>query len=214
MPRPPRIDAVVFDYDGVVADTELPKCVYTQRQLSAVGVRMTLEDALTLAGGDDRKTVPELLRRLGSDMTFEEYLDAVPELESVYAKGDISPSPGLVDLIDSLRSRGVRIAIASSTDVWKLLVANERMGITQLFDVVVGGDTVNQRLKPAPDVYLEALRQLGVSADRAVAVEDSPFGIASAHAAGLYVVGYRGNPFVLDVSSADEVVDTFVGLEL
>ena len=214
MPRPTKLDAVIFDFDGVVSDTELPKSRYIASQLAAHGVCLTEEEAFSLCGGDDRKTVPVLLARHGSDMTIDDYFSIIPDVDCIYAEGDIVPSPGFVELVRGLRERGVRTAIASSTDACKLLVGNERMGISDLFDAVVGGDTVDQRIKPEPDVYVEALRLLDVSPERAVAVEDSPFGIAAAHAAGLYVIGYCGNAIVLDISDADEQIESFWGLEL
>ena len=213
MTRPSRIAAAVFDYDGVISDTERPKCIYTQRQLALNGVSLSDEEAFSLCGGDDTKTVPVLLARHGSSMTFDEFLSITADIDSVYAKGDIEPSPGIVAFIRQLRERGVRIGIASSTRTEHLLVANERMGISDLFDAVVGGDMV-ETIKPAPDVYLMTLRQLGVPAEEAVAFEDSPFGIEAAQAAGIYTFGYRGGPIPLDTSGADEQIDTFEGFAL
>ena len=213
MQRPERIDAVIFDFDGVVSDTELPKCRYVQRQLADRGVCLSDDEALSLCGGDDAETVPVLLARHGSSMTIEEYFAAIPDIDSVYSSGTIVPSPGLVDLIRSLRGRGVKTAIASSTTTACLLAANELMGIADLFDAVVGGDMVG-RIKPAPDVYERALALTGIAAEHAVAVEDSPFGIEAAQTAGIYTFGYRGNPVKLDVSAANELIDSFVGFEL
>ena len=80
-------------------------------------------------------------------------------------------------------------------------------------NVIVCGDMVSRR-KPAPDPYLHAAELLGVEPSACVAVEDSPTGIASAHAAGCYAIGYSGCCIEQDISSADEVISTYVGFEL
>ena len=89
-----------------------------------------------------------------------------------------------------------------------ILTALARLGILSRFDAIVCGDMVENR-KPAPDPYLRAMELLGVRPSACVAVEDSPTGIASAKAAGCYVIAYTGCDIVQDVSAADEVINSF-----
>jgi HAD superfamily hydrolase (TIGR01509 family) len=97
--------------------------------------------------------------------------------------------PGAVDAVRELASAGYRLAVASSSNRELIDTVLRRLELTALFEVTVSSEEVS-RGKPAPDVYLEAARRLGVDPARCVAVEDSASGIRSAHAAGMYVVAY------------------------
>ena len=87
-------------------------------------------------------------------------------------------------------------------------MALNRLGMTHLFDAVVCLDMV-KNIKPEPDLYLSALSFLGVDAEECIAFEDSPSGIAAAHAAGIYTVGYSGGQIVQDLSTADNVISSW-----
>ena len=97
------------------------------------------------------------------------------------------PMRGVPQLLAALREAGIPTAIASSAPARWVVGAVERLAIRLLFDAVVTGDEVAHR-KPAPDVYLEAARRLGVDPRRAIAIEDSGPGIAAARAAGMKTI--------------------------
>jgi HAD superfamily hydrolase (TIGR01509 family) len=97
------------------------------------------------------------------------------------------PMRGVGALLTLLRDARIPLAIASSAPARWVVGAVERLGIRPLFDAVVTGDEVAHR-KPAPDVYLEAARRLGVDPARSIAIEDSGPGIAAARAAGMKAV--------------------------
>jgi beta-phosphoglucomutase-like phosphatase (HAD superfamily) len=114
-----------------------------------------------------------------------------------------------VDAVRELASAGYRLAVASSSNRELIDTVLRRLDSTELFEVTVSSEEVS-RGKPAPDVYLEAARRLGVDPARCVAVEDSASGIRSAHAAGLRVIAYPNRhypPAATDLDSADVVVD-------
>jgi len=113
--------------------------------------------------------------------------------------------PGARELVDRLRGV-VPLAVASNTARDLVVFALESTGLLDAFDAVVTADDVGHG-KPAPDVYLEACRRLGVSPSEAVALEDSESGVASAKAAGLTVVAIP-QWAVVDVSAADHVIDS------
>jgi HAD superfamily hydrolase (TIGR01509 family) len=94
---------------------------------------------------------------------------------------------GIRDLLDALAEAGVATAVASTASARWVVPAVERLGLTDRFRTVVTANDVKRR-KPAPDVYLEAVRRLGAEPRRSVAIEDSGPGIASASAAGLKTV--------------------------
>ena len=112
-------------------------------------------------------------------------------------------SPGLSQLLELLTGRGVRAAVSSGSEEYFIRQILDHLGISRYFScIITGNDIVN--LKPAPDIYLAALRLSGVPAGNAVAVEDSRAGCQAAQAAGLRCAGYTDqgkNP--QDLSRAD-----------
>ena len=182
------IEAVVFDFDGVIIDTETPDFTTWQQEFRAHGVELSRELWSGYIGGgvgafDIYSHLAELT---GSDLDRDEvgprrrgrYLDAV----------NANPLlPGVIDYLSAARRLGLRVAIASnsSRDWVEGHVAHRGLG--GYIEAIRTPDDVGA-VKPAPDVYLAALDAVGVPPKRAVAVEDSPTGAAAAVAAGLFCV--------------------------
>ena len=213
MTRPARIEAVLFDFDGTLCDTESKNIAFVRDILHGMGAPVTEEEAKSLAGGDDRVTVPPLLEKYGASGTIDDYERTRDGCYHIYATADLALEPGARELVESLRARGIAVGLVSTTVSRCILTVLDRLRALGLFDVVVCGDMVERR-KPNPDPYLRALELLGVDASCAVVVEDSPNGIAAGHAAGCYVVAYDGCSLSQDVSAADEVVDSYLGFIL
>ena len=212
--RPECVRAVVFDFDGTLCDTELKNVMLCQNVLHELGADVPLRELeVTLTGGDDLVTVPPLLEKHGAHGTIDDYERLRDHCYRTYAEADLALEPGARELLETLRGRGVRLGVASMTFSRCILTALNRLGVLRLFDAVVCGDMVARR-KPDPEPYLTALGYLGVAPEDAVVFEDSPTGIAAGKAAGCHVVGYTGCAISQDVSAADEVTDTFVGLGL
>jgi sugar-phosphatase len=124
----------------------------------------------------------------GHDQLLEQYLAL---LEHSYV-GHSALAPGALDLLDDVRARGLRTAIVTSAPRAMTMRVLERCALLDRADTVVTGDDVDQA-KPSPAGYLEALRRLGVAADNAIAVEDSPAGAQAAIAAGLRCIVIAGD---------------------
>jgi HAD superfamily hydrolase (TIGR01509 family) len=179
-------DAVVFDLDGLLLDTEqvwdeVRESLTRERggrwhdraQADMMGMSSTewshyMHDALALADP------PEELNRLVVERMQERYRQALPLVDGA---------------VDAVRRIGAYwpLGLASSSNRPLIDLALELMGVGELFRATVSSEEV-ERGKPAPDVYLEAARRLGVAPQRAVAVEDSGAGISSATAAGMQVI--------------------------
>ncbi|HIZ18070.1 MAG TPA: HAD family phosphatase [Candidatus Olsenella stercoravium] len=213
MARPERIDAVLFDFDGTLCNTEVENIRLVQDVLRQMGAEVSFEELEVLTGGEDRVTVPPILERHHVAGTIDDYERLRDNCYRTYAEANLVLEPGALDLLDSLRARGTKVGLVSMTVARCILTGVARLGILDRFDVVVCGDMVERR-KPAPDPYLRAAEFLGVDPVRCVAVEDSPTGIGSAKAAGCHVIAYTGCDIVQDVSAADEVIDSFVGIAL
>lgn len=209
MARPERIDAVLFDFDGTLCNTEVENIRLVQGVLRRMGAEVSLEELEVLTGGEDRVTVPPILERHHVDGTIDDYERLRDGCYRTYAEAALAMEPGAIEMLDDLRARGVRVGLVSMTVSRCILTALARLGVLSRFDAIVCGDMVSRR-KPAPDPYLHAAELLGVEPSACVAVEDSPTGIASAKAAGCYVIAYTGCDIVQDVSAADEVISTYV----
>ena len=213
MGRPERLEAVLFDFDGTLCNTEDKNLALVGDILRAMGAPVTDEDLIALAGGDDRVTVPPILEKYGVAGTIDDYENERDGCYRTYAEADLVLEPGARELVASLRERGIAVGLVSTTIARCILTALDRLRALDLFDVIVCGDMVERR-KPDPEPYQRALELLGVDASRAVVFEDSPTGIEAGHAAGCYVIAYDGCALSQDLSSADEVISTYEGFEL
>lgn len=211
--RPRPLEAVLFDFDGVCADTE-PLGIMLDREVYArFGIEPTEEELLAMAGTTGVETIPWVFSRHGMEVSADEFWARRRDNSLIYRELPLEPMPGIVGLLRDLRARGVRCALVSTTDAANINFALNRLGMQALFDVQVTGDMV-VRHKPDPEPYLAGLAALHVPAEHAMAVEDSPTGIAAAKAAGLYTLGFAGLTLHQDTSAADETIVSFVGLEL
>ena len=183
-PRP--LEAVVFDCDGLLLDTETHWTTAETTLFARYGKSFGPDHKLRMIGSSMQATgaiLEELLEQPGrADAINAEMLELVEE-----AMVASEPMPGAADLVAELRGL-VPVALASNS--WRRLitVALHAADLTDSFEVVVCGDEVVHP-KPAPDIYLETARQLDVKPERTIALEDSPNGVQAARGAGMYVIG-------------------------
>ena len=124
----------------------------------------------------------------GPDVPYDELNEKKRALfKQLFDTGLVAVKPGTRELLAYLKDNGIKTALASSTSSASVLREIVGAGLEKYFDQIVCGDMV-ERSKPAPDIWLEALRRLGVDAADAAAIEDSFNGVRSAKAAGLYTI--------------------------
>ena len=210
------LGAVVFDFDGLVIDSEWVIFETAVAAFAAHGHTLTVEAWSTIVGTNDEH-VPDRWARLCeacgvSDFARADY-EAAYEAQDRSNRDSLPALPGVVALVEELASRGVPLGIASSSSRAWLDRHVGRLGLDRHFATLVGADLVGGVGKPAPDVYLKACADLGADPRRAVALEDSAHGATAAKAAGMAVVAVpsritRWNDF----SHADLVVDSLLDL--
>lgn len=211
MMRPEPLEAVLFDFDGVCADTE-PLGIQLDREVYAqFGIEPTEEELLAMVGTTGEETIPWVFARHGMRVSAAEFWARRRDNSLIYREMPLSRMPGIVEALTGLRLRGVLCALVSTTAAANINFALNRLGMQRMFDVLMCGDMV-ARHKPEPDPYLAAVAMLGVDPGQCMAVEDSPTGIASAKAAGLYTVGFAGLTIHQDTSAADETVASLLEL--
>ncbi|MCU1498121.1 MAG: HAD-superfamily hydrolase, subfamily variant 3 [Acidimicrobiales bacterium] len=180
-------DAVVFDFDGLVLDTETPIFEVARGALASLGHHVTVEGWATVIGHGEEESFHLLERAVGAPVDRAAY-DAAFAAADRSAWDTTPANPGVIALLDALHGAGVRCAIASSSPMSWIAGHLARLGLRDRFATIASRDRVGGRTKPAPDAYLLACAELGVEPACSVALEDSAPGIAAALGAGLNVV--------------------------
>lgn len=180
---------VIFDLDGVIADTE---------PLHTASCRLLLQELNLNVDKILPKAYARSKREFWSEVATQNELNFSAEeltrrefdlLIKIIKESDLQPTHGLRETLEKLYNAKYILAIASSSDRLYVQTVLEITGIKEYFSVVACGNEV-RFAKPAPDVYLHAMQQCGATALDAVAIEDSDTGIKAAKAAGLFCVGY------------------------
>jgi HAD superfamily hydrolase (TIGR01509 family) len=173
--------------DGVLADSEPVYYQAVNIVLGPIGKQITTEQQRALMGHSIEDTWHYLARELDLGDSIEPYVAAYDrELRRLLAQVH-EPLPGVIELVDVLKSRGVPVAIASSSLPSWVDALLGGLGMSDSFDALVSASMV-ENPKPAPDVYLLAAERLGVQPERCIALEDTPTGLASARAAAMLAV--------------------------
>src|SRR5262245_5563804 len=182
-------DAVVFDNDGLLLDTE---SVWTRAERDLFerrGLEFTPTDKRELVGTSAEIAGGILERRLGEPGRAAELIEELNELVVAELEHGVEAMLGARELLHSLKLRGTPLALVSNSPLRFVQRSLEIAGFTDRFDVVISAHEVSAP-KPAPDSYLEACRRLSVEPGPSViALEDSPTGVTAARAAGLTVIG-------------------------
>lgn len=181
--------AVVFDNDGLLLDTEEAWTRAEQRLFAALGREFTVEHKRILIGSSRTMAAAKLEAILERAGEGEALMDELLALVMEEALAGVAPRPGAQRLLQRLSDAGVPLAVASNSERGFVERTLSSAGLFPAgpFAAVVSANDID-RPKPAPDIYLEACRLLGVAPAEAVALEDSPIGVASAAAAGLFVI--------------------------
>ena len=181
---------VVFDFDGVLADTDRAWFSVVREELAAVGAVTTI-DAL-IAGHRGMVITESVLEfeRAFSITLPSGWVDRVVGRALAEVEHGFKPIPGAVDAVRLVDAADLPLAVASGSLRHALASGLNRLGIDDVVDDRFVSSHDNGKHKPLPDVYLRACARLGLPPEQGVAVEDSVIGIASARAAGLKVIGF------------------------
>ena len=182
-PLPFLPEAVVFDMDGLMLDSERAINECMARAASDLGHDLPASLWLQMIGGGDGLCRRLLTDRIGADATVE-LLARAEAMYDVVADAGIDHRPGIVDLLDWLVARGIPRAVATSTRRPLAMRKLAAAGLLPYFAAVATSSDVAAQ-KPAPDVYLLAASKLGVAPARCLVLEDSPTGVRAALAAGM-----------------------------
>ena len=182
------ITAILFDMDGLVLDTEKLYTRFWQEAAHALGYPMTKEQALGMRSLNRGAGLAKMQSYFGNSVDYDairqkriEMMDAFVEKEGVVLK------PGIHELLEYLKLRGIKTAIATSSPIERTVLYLTSVGLEHSFDELVSGYMV-EKGKPEPDIYLYAANALGVNPAECMVLEDSPAGILAAYRAGCHPV--------------------------
>lgn len=210
------IRGLIFDFDGLILETEGPIYQSWVELYQAHGVDLPMEFWGTIIGTSSHEHLDIfglLEEKVGRKLDRERLIPerASREMEIVLQEPLL---PGVIDLIKSAQNRDLKLGIASSSNRDWVVGHLTRLDLTDYFEVVHTSEDV-ERTKPDPALYLLALKTLGLEAQEAIVFEDSPNGVTAAKAAGIYTVAV---PNVmtrqLNLDHADLKLDTLTELPL
>lgn len=212
---PPPIQAVVFDLDGLLIDSEVVWNQVRSDVAAEQGVAWTHDDQRAVMGVSTAAWTAHMIDRLGLDLTPEAVQKLVVERMVASYRERVPFKPGAVELV-RLAGEHYPLALASGSvrELIDLVVASPEFA--GRFQVVVSADEV-ARGKPHPDVFLEAAHRLGVSPEACVCLEDSGHGIDAGKAAGMRVIAVPDPRFMPNEASlghADVRLDSLTEVTL
>jgi HAD superfamily hydrolase (TIGR01509 family) len=185
------IKHILFDCDGVLIDTEIvAACCFVSR-VKKEGMVLTVEQYLTRHTGSTFTAVFEHFFR--DTHTLQQRILMMNDVEQEVA----DRAEGIAGVEAMLAALSISKSIVSNSHINRVEEAMEKLGLTDFFSGQVFSSELVARPKPAPDVYILALEQLGLNPDELIVVEDSLTGVSAAKAAGLEVIGFTGASHIL-----------------
>ena len=206
------LHGVVFDMDGVVIDSHPMHRAAWRTFLEALGKTTTDSELDIILDGGKRE---EILKHFLGELTSEQIIE-YGRLKDEILRNDVTPlepMTGVVELLESLRAAGTRLALATSATRHRVLRTLEELELSHYFENVVTGDDVAVG-KPDPAIYVLAAARMKEHPDNLLAVEDAVSGVKAARSAGMRCVGiaHNGRAHSLRLAGANPIVEDFRAL--
>ncbi|MFO7891484.1 MAG: HAD family phosphatase [bacterium] len=200
-------DAVIFDMDGVVADSEPLHIKAENKTLAPFKVQVTKKDYREFMGRSTKLLLKSLIKKYSLDVELEELFTIHKKNLVQLYNSEVTPIKGALELIEYLTERHYPLALASSSSSQLVDAVISKFKIKDRFKAVVSGSEVNN-LKPAPDIFLKAAQCLSVPPENSLVIEDSTAGVKAAKSAKMFCVGFRSpHSPEQDFSLADKIIN-------
>lgn len=201
-------EAVLFDCDGVLVDSEAITCGVLRDMFEELGWRMTLQECMAHFVGHTVRTRKALIEANTGVPFTEAWLDTFYQKRNARLENEITAIADVTQALQFVRRHwGERMACASGADRFKINLMLKKVGLFEFFEGRIFSGHEVPRSKPFPDVYLAAAAHLNQPPERCLAIEDTPVGVAAGVAAGAEVWGYaeHGQADVLRDAGAAQV---------
>lgn len=183
-----NFDAVIFDMDGLMVDTENMIHRKLNEILGEMGFQAEREMLISLIGLPDSQTKATLEQTFGETFQHDLFLKKLRERKKImYQNEEIAVKKGLWELLEYLKKQNIKNIVATSSPRENMNLILKKTDILKYFDLSVCGDEI-ERGKPFPDIFLKAVEKLNVPAERCLILEDSQNGIIAAKEAGIPVI--------------------------
>ena len=206
---PQSFRAVIFDLDGVLADSEPWWNEIDAKLLAQYGVRYRGEYHRNVLGVSYRLAVEFFKKAFGLSVSTDELIQRRGEIATEFFANRVGLFPSAKEVLQELRRMNLRLAVATSSISASARPFLDRHQLTAFFDVIVTGDEIEHG-KPHPDIYLRAAAKLNVAADACLVIEDALAGIATAKAAKMCVAAIPDRRFV-DPHEYEKEADYLLG---
>lgn len=193
------VELVIFDFDGVIADSEVISLATLREALAAFGIDMSSHEVRRAFLGTSLATIETYISETGAGRTSRGFAEAWQTALFDRFRAELTPVPQLVSLLGQLSTRGIRYCIASSGTFERLDVALSALNLSGRFESIFSSEQV-ARGKPAPDLFLFAARELGVLPENCLVIEDSPYGVRAAKAANMRCAGFIGGTHLHEIA--------------
>ncbi|MBX3433046.1 MAG: HAD family phosphatase [Pirellulales bacterium] len=203
--------AVLFDVDGVLADSYRPHFLSWQRMFAEIDAEFTEADFRATFG----RTNPDIFRQLYPGQLSPERMKELGDRKEILyreiVRTEFTPMPGAAELIDALAAAGFMLGVGSSGPPENVHLSLEKLARADKFGAVITGADVT-RGKPEPEVFLKGAAKLGVPPAQCAVVEDAPQGIEAANRAGMTSIAITGTATRAALAHARLVVDSHAEL--
>lgn len=208
------IKAYIFDMDGVLCDSEWFIAEAASLMFKTVyGLTVHHSDFKPFIGTGEDRFIGGVAKKYGVSLTMPRDKETTYQLYADCVKDNLRSLPGVVEFIRDSAAKGLKLAVATSADRFKMDVNLESIGLdVEIFDALITGNDIKHK-KPAPDIFLKAAQKLGVDPAECVVFEDAVTGVQAAKAAGCRCVGVTTSfsDGILKEAGADVTIVDFIG---
>lgn len=178
------IRGILFDMDGVLADSEEFICKAAIMMFSESGLEVVPDDFKPFIGTGENSYLGGVAQKYGFSVDIDKVKKRTYEIYKKIIKGKLKPLPGALEFVSFCRNKGFKIALATSADTVKMIANLNEIGIpaSTFHAIITGLDVVNK--KPFPDIYIKAAGELGLNPSECLVIEDALSGIKAARSAG------------------------------
>lgn len=198
-----KIEAIIFDMDGTLFDTERLGFEFWKKALKRYGHVMNKEVYISLMGRKRKDSSKILAEKYGKDVPIEKiYEEKDREMLKFICENGAPVKTGVYELLEFLNERGYKVALATSSLRKKTIDLLEKAGIRDKFKAIVCGDDV-VKSKPDPEIFLRAARELEADPQKCIVLEDSPVGVKAAYNGGMLAIN------IPDLKEPDKEIEKF-----